>query len=134
MRTRTQEEGAVTPEDREPDLPVGLSGRGVGRQWPAAGSGLLAAVVLEERCVPRSPPGGDQGLWTPGLGRLGPNDRVGTQPHLSADGWIKDLLSKGTPIRARARIPHSQSLPWGRPHKPHPSPSEGRQRKPVTEN
>ena len=111
MRARTQEEEAVIPRRDGARLACGVSGRGVGWQWPAAGSasGSLTAAVLEEWCVHRSPPGGDQGLWTPGLG---------VQPHQSADGWIKDLLSKGPPIRARARFPHSQSLPSGSLHKP----------------
>ena len=70
MRARTQEEEAVIPRRDGARLACGVSGRGVGWQWPAAGSasGSLAAAVLEEWCVHRSPPGGDQGLWTPGLG------------------------------------------------------------------
>ena len=40
--TRTQEKGAMTPQETEPDLPrecPGVSGGGVGRQRPAAGLG-----------------------------------------------------------------------------------------------
>ena len=46
--TRTQEKGAVTPQEADPDLPVkcpGVSSRGVGQQWPAAGSGALSVEV-----------------------------------------------------------------------------------------
>ena len=41
--TRTWEVGAVTPQETEPELPVGVRegvfGGGVGQQWPATGSG-----------------------------------------------------------------------------------------------
>ena len=39
--TRTQDKEAVTPQETDPDLPEcpGASGGGVGRRWPAAGSG-----------------------------------------------------------------------------------------------
>ena len=40
------------------------------------------------------------------------------QPHPSADNWIKVLLSKALPTRARLSFPHHQSLPPGSLHKP----------------
>ena len=46
MCTVSQGKGAVSPQETEPDLPVncaGVSGRGVGQWWPAAGSGALSA-------------------------------------------------------------------------------------------
>ena len=51
--TRTQEKGAVTTQETDPDLPVSVQeslveawvGGGVGRWWPAAGSGALSAAV-----------------------------------------------------------------------------------------
>ena len=46
-----------------------------------------------------------------------PNYREGTQPHRSAENWIKDLLSIAPPIRTRPRFPHNQSLPAGSFHK-----------------
>ena len=48
MFTETQGKGAVTPQETDPDLPEcpGVSGGGVGRWWPAAGSGALSAAVL----------------------------------------------------------------------------------------
>ena len=42
----------------------------------------------------------------------------GTQPHPSAQNWIKDLLSMSLSIRARPSFPLSQSLPSGSFHKP----------------
>ena len=47
--TRTQEKGAVTPQETDPDFACecpGVSGRVVGRQWPAVGSGALDTPVL----------------------------------------------------------------------------------------
>ena len=49
LHTRTQEKGAVTPQETEPDVPVtdcpgGLSG-GVGEQRPAVGSEALNTQV-----------------------------------------------------------------------------------------
>ena len=59
---------------------------------------------------------------------LRPNYREGTQPHSSAENWIKDLLNMALPIRTRPSFPLSQSLPSGSFHKAsYPSPSEGRQ-------
>ena len=45
--TRTQEKGAVTPQETDPDVPVIVqeSGGGVGLKLPAAGSGALSVVV-----------------------------------------------------------------------------------------
>ena len=40
-------------------------------------------------------------LQTPGLGRLRPNYREGTQPHTSAENWIKDLLNMILPTKVR---------------------------------
>ena len=48
VHTRTQEKGAMTSQETDPDLPVecpGVSGRGVGQQWPDAGLGALSAAT-----------------------------------------------------------------------------------------
>ena len=47
MYTRTQEKGAVTPQETDPDVPVIVqeSGGGVGLKLPAAGLGALNAAV-----------------------------------------------------------------------------------------
>ena len=44
--------------------------------------------------------------------------RVGTQPYPSVDNWIKGLLSKALPTRARLSFSHHQSVPSGSLHKP----------------
>ena len=49
--TRTQEKGAVTPQEADPDLPVNVQESlaeawvGGGRPWPAAGLGALSVAV-----------------------------------------------------------------------------------------
>ena len=44
--------------------------------------------------------------------------RVGTQPHPSAENWIKYLLCMALLIRTRPSFLHSQFLPPGNLHKP----------------
>ena len=44
--------------------------------------------------------------------------KEGVPPHPSADNWIKALLSKALPTRARPSFSHYQSLPSGSLHKP----------------
>ena len=45
--TRTQEKGAVTPQETDPNSPMSVqeSLRGMGWQWPAAGLGALSVAV-----------------------------------------------------------------------------------------
>ena len=45
-------------------------------------------------------------------------EQEGTQPQLSIENWIKDLLSMAPPIGTRSSFPLSQSLPSGNYHKP----------------
>ena len=45
--TRTQEKGAATPQETDPDLLMSVQeGGGVGQQWPATGEGALGAADL----------------------------------------------------------------------------------------
>ena len=46
------------------------------------------------------------------------NVREGVQPHSSANNWIKALLSKALPTRARTGFSYHQSLSWGSLYKP----------------
>ena len=95
---------------------LGVSGRGMGWQWPASGSGSLTTAVL-----------GGVGCWYKSFWRrstllplplplfsLRWNYREGLQPHPSAENWIKDFLNMDLPTRTRPSFPHSQSLPSGR--------------------
>ena len=47
MHARTQEKGAVTPQETDPDLPMslGVSCGGVGQWWPAAELGALSVAI-----------------------------------------------------------------------------------------
>ena len=114
--TRTQEKGAVTPQETDPDLPVSVqvSSRGVGQQWAAAGLGALSVVVhpwdlLKKVLII---------FITSTIVWPQVNNREGTQLHPSTENWIKDLLSMALPIRKRPSFPLSPSLPSGSFHKP----------------
>ena len=100
----------------------GVSSRGVGRQWPAVGSGVLNTTVwaginpFEEGC------------HYPTTVVLRPNNREGTQPCPSTENWIKDLLNMGLPIRTRPRSPPKLVSPIRKlPQASYPYPSEGRE-------
>ena len=96
----------------------GVSGGGVGWQWPAVGSGARPQQSLELWHAGISPyEGGHHYCHYPYFG-LRPNYREGTQPHPSAENWVKDLLSTTLPTRARPSFPHSQSLSSGSFHMP----------------
>ena len=50
MSTRTQEKGAVAPQESDPDLPLSAQeslARGMGQQWPAAGLEIQSVAVSE---------------------------------------------------------------------------------------
>ena len=118
VHTRTQEKGAVTPQETEPDLPVcvGVSG---GAWVDSTGSGQWPQQSWEAQGAGVSPfEGGCHYSHYPYQFGLRPNYMEGTQPHPSAENWIKDLLGMALPTRARPSFPHSQSLPSGRVHKP----------------
>ena len=113
MHTRTQEKGAVTPQETDPDLPVSVQESPVEAWVGGAGLGALSAAVhawdvlkdVTIICItstivyPRS------------------NNREETQPP-STENCIKDLLSMTLPIRTRPSFPLSQSLPSGSFHNP----------------
>ena len=87
----TQEKGAVTPQETDPDLPMSVQ-EAPAEAW--IGSGLLQG---RGHCV------GQCVHWTfrrrspsssPLFG-LRPSNREGTQPRPSTENWIKDLLNCG---------------------------------------
>ena len=93
-----------------PGLPMG----GVGRWWPAAGSGALSVAVhawdlLKHIAII---------FITSTIVWPQVNNREWTQPHSSTENWIKDLQRMALPIRTRPSFPLSQSLPSGSFHKP----------------
>ena len=82
----------------------------MGQQWPAAG--LSVAVHAQDLLK-----GIATFLITSTIVWSQVN-REGTQPRLSTENWIKDLLSMVQPFITRPSFPHSQSLPSGSFHKP----------------
>ena len=110
----------MTPQKTEPKLPASVGGPPLGRQGLTTGYGghwkvPLGINPLELTINPTIEP------QIPGLGCLRANNYQGgsaTPPHLSADKWIKALLSKALPTRARPSFSHHQSLPSRSLHKP----------------
>ena len=95
---------------------TGVSGRGVGQWWPAAGLGAPSAAVptldlwkevdiIFITSTTAWPPVKQQGANT-------------APPPPTTENWIKDLLSIALPIRTRPSFLPSQSLPSGSFHKP----------------
>ena len=122
--TRTQEKGAVTPQETEPDLPV-CAWESVAEAWvdsgllQGQGHWLYQSWEAQHGSWHKSfwrrsplPP-----LPLPKFG-LRPIYREGTQPHPSAENWTKDLVSMALPTRTRPSFPHSQFLPSGSLHQP----------------
>ena len=115
--TRTQEKGAVPPQETDPDLPVSVqefSSGSVGWWWPAAGWGALSGAVhawdvLKEVTIM---------FITSTIVRPQVNNKEVTQIHPSTKTWIKDFLSMAPLISSRASFPLSQFLPSGSFHKP----------------
>ena len=94
---------------------TGVSGRGVGQWWPAAGSGALSVIVCAQEDLLKEVTIifiTSTIVW-PQVQQHGGN----TAPP-KAENLIKDLLSKAPPIRPRPSFPLSQSLPSGNFHKP----------------
>ena len=92
----------------------GVFSRGMGWQWPAVWLGALSVAVhawdlLKEVAII---------FITSTIVWPQENTRKGTQPHLSAENWIKDLLSMAPPIKTKPSFPLSQFLPLGSFHKP----------------
>ena len=91
---------------------LGVSSRGVGQWWPAAGLGSLSVAVhtwnlLKEVAII---------VITSTIVWPQVNNREGIQLHPSTENWIEDLLSMAPPIRTRPNFPLSQSIPSGSFH------------------
>ena len=96
-RTRTQEKGAETPQETEPDLPV-CAWESLVEAWVY--SGLLWGQGHWLQQLWKGLACWDMSFWRrsallplllPSFD-LRPNYREGTQPHPTAENWIKDLL------------------------------------------
>ena len=105
----------MTPQETDPDLQEcpGVSGRGVGQQWPAAQLGSLSVAMqawdlLKEVAII---------FTTSTIVWPQVKQQEGTQPHPSTENRIKDLLNIAPANRTRPSFPHSQSLPLGSFHR-----------------
>ena len=78
-------------------------------KWPVAGSEVLSASVHAWELLKE--------VMNSTIVWLQVKQQGGTQPHLSKENWIKDLLSMDPLIRMRPSFPLSQSLPSGSFHK-----------------
>ena len=58
MHTRTEGKEQKPPQETEPDLPLSVSCRGMGQQWPSMGTGALAAADKGGAACGISPLGG----------------------------------------------------------------------------
>ena len=116
MRTRTQEKGAVTPQETDPDLPLSV------QESPAEAGLALACCRVggteRSRACMGPSEGGRHYLHTSTIVWPQVNSRAGAQPCPSPENWIKDFLSMAPPIRTRPSFPLCQSLPSGSFHKP----------------
>ena len=92
----------------------GVSGGGMGWQWPATWSRALSVPVhagdlLKDIAII---------FITSTIVWSQVKQGKGTQPRPSTENWIKDLVSMAPPIRTRPSFHLSQSLPSGSFHKP----------------
>ena len=110
-KTRSQEIGAVSPQETGPDFPVNVQ-ESLVEAW--VDSGLLRGPGTEYNSVCTSPFEGHHYHNYPYHSLPQAKNRERTQPRPRTESWIKDLLSMAPPIRIRPSFPHSQSLPLGR--------------------
>ena len=80
--TRTQEKGAVTPQETDPDLPVSIQ-ESPAEAW-VGGVAVHAWDLLKEVTIM---------FITSTIVWPQVNCREGTQLHPSTENWLKDLLS-----------------------------------------
>ena len=111
---RTQEKGAATPQETDPDSPMSVQ-ESLGDAWVSGGLLQDRRHWVQHGTFWRGSP--LSSLPPPQFG-LRSSNREGTQPHLSIENWIKDLQSMALPIRTRPSFLLSQSLPSGSFQKP----------------
>ena len=116
VHIKTQRKGAVTPQVTEPKPPARF-GRPPVEAWVRRGSPQWWGYwQWQSGKVPLRSNGDPYRLegWVFSGQKT---TTEGGQPYPSADNWIKVLLSKALPTRARPSFSHHQSLPSGSLHK-----------------
>ena len=109
----------MTPQETNPKPPASVGGPAV-EAWVSRGSPQgqgcwqqqSRKVPLGGAIIPTIDPA-DPRAGSPQAKQL-----TGREPHLSVYNWIKALLSKALPTRARPSFSHLQSLLLGSLHKP----------------
>ena len=115
MCTRTQEKGAVTPQETDQTCQCpGIPGGGVGRWWPAVGSGALSVAAHAQDFLKEVPVIFiiSTIVW-PQVKQQGGN----TAPPINRK-LDERFPEHGPLIRTRPSFPFRQSLPSRRFHKP----------------
>ena len=117
MCTRTQEKGAVTPQEIDPDLPVSVQ-KSLTEAWVVGSYCSVGGTVCSSTCVGPFE-GGCRYLHYlhHSLASGQTTEREHSPAHQQKIG-LKRLLSMALLIRTRPSFPYSQSLPAGSFHKP----------------
>ena len=113
---RTQEKGAVTHQETDPDLPVSVRSLQQ-RHGLVVTCCRVQGTECSSACM--GPFEGGRHYLHYLHHSLASGQTTGREHSPSTENWIKDLVSMTPPIRTRSSFPHSQSLPSGRClHKP----------------
>ena len=109
MHTRTQEKGAVTPQETDRDLPVSAQESPAEMELVAGACCRVRSTECDSVYV-----GPFEGcchcLHSLTIPLLQVKQQGGIQSSSSTENWIKDLLSMASSIRIRPSLPLSQSL------------------------
>ena len=116
MCTRIQEKGAVTPQETDPDLPMGVQESPEAVAWVS--SGLLQGWGVEygSACMGHFEGGCHYLHYL--QHSLASGQITGREHSHQQKIVLKILWSMAPPIRTRSNFPLSQSLPSGSFHKP----------------
>ena len=104
----------MTQQETKPKLPASVRGSPV-EAWVHRDRSSLVSTLLEDAINLTIEPI----YLRVGSPQVKKTTREGVQTHPSADNWIKALVSKALPTRARTSFSHHQSLPPGSLYKPH---------------
>ena len=113
--TMTQEKGAVTPQETDPDLPGNVQESPV-KVWVAVACCRVRGAECRSTCM--GPFEGGRHYLHYLHHSLASGQTTGREHSPAHQQNIKDILSMAPPIRTRPSFPHSQSLPSGSFHKP----------------